>query len=598
VLPDPRRLALTFLMTCSSKQSIPRRSAAWAVTAALALVAPVAPAAVEVSGLSRADERLVLGTIRLDEEPCTAPEWRVRRLFRAADAEISRALQVRGYYDVSIEKSLDFAEECWSASFVVTPGEQVRLRDVQVRLEGAASDDQRFAAVVRRSPLATGDALDHEVYEDFKRAFSDLATQRGYFDGEFLVSRIDVWPEELAADVELVYASGERYSFGEVEWDQDVLHERLVRRYANFAPGDDYDAARIGDLYASLFETGYFDVVDIRSEPRPAPDLDVPVTVLLTPAAPRNWTAGVGYGTDTGPKVLSRFLHRRLNQSGHQLELGASLSPVISEAGVLYRLPLDDPRAEWLSFSAGYKLEQPDNIRSELFELGARATKRRPYGWLETRFLDFRVEQFRIGDEDSGTSRLLTPGLNWVHKTAGAPLRPQSAHRVSFQVSGTGEFLGSDTQFLQTEAFGRLIRPLWSGARVLTRAEIGFTAKDDFRSLPYSVRYFAGGDYSVRGYDYQRLGPTDSSGDVIGGSHKFIASVEVDQLIAERWAVALFVDSGNAFDDFSDVNLKTGVGAGIRWISPLGPIRLDIAVPLASDARDSWRLHITLGPDL
>ena len=108
----------------------------------------------------------------------------------------------------------------------------------------------------------------------------------------------------------------------------------------------------------------------------------------------------------------------------------------------------------------------------------------------------------------------------------------------------------------------------------------------------------AGGDFSVRGYDYQSLGPKDNDGLVIGGENLLTGSLELDQSVAEKWSVALFADAGNAFDDFDDINLKFGVGAGLRWYSPLGPIRLDLAIPLADDAPDSFRIHITLGPDL
>ncbi|MCC5793426.1 MAG: outer membrane protein assembly factor [Chromatiales bacterium] len=561
------------------------------------LMAPAAlPAAVEITGLSRNLERLVLSAIRLDEEPCSSPEWRVRRLYREAIDDIREVLSVRGFYDVEIERSLRFEPGCWQARFHVMPGEAVLLREISVGVSGEAGQDSVFQGILGRNPLQPGAALDHEIYESYKRRFSDAATQRGYFDGRFTANRIDVYPEEGAADILLQYDSGARYVFGDITWEQEVVSERLIRRFQNFEAGTPYNAARIGDLFAALFETGYFDVVDIRSDPD-SERLEVPVRVILTPAPARNWTAGLGYGTDTGPLLLSRYLNRRRNLQGHQLELSASLSPVISETGAVYRLPLNDPRAEWLSFSAGYKIEQPDNIRSELVELGARAVVRRPRGWLETRFIDFRYEDFRIGT-DAGVSRLLTPGVNWVHKTAGAPLRPQRAHRVSFQVSGTGEFLGSSSQYLQTEAFGRIIRPLWRGARVLARAEAGFTAKDEFRSLPFSVRFFAGGDYSVRGYDYKTLGPVDENGDVIGGSYKLVTSIEIDQLVSQNWAVAAFVDSGNAFDDFDRIRLKTGAGAGVRWISPIGPVRLDVGFPLSSSARDNWRIHVTLGPDL
>ena len=90
----------------------------------------------------------------------------------------------------------------------------------------------------------------------------------------------------------------------------------------------------------------------------------------------------------------------------------------------------------------------------------------------------------------------------------------------------------------------------------------------------------------------------DAFGNVIGGENLLVGSVEIDQAIGDDWAAALFVDSGNAYDEFNDFETATGVGAGIRWFSPLGPIRVDVAIPLRADAPDEYRLHITLGPDL
>jgi translocation and assembly module TamA len=102
----------------------------------------------------------------------------------------------------------------------------------------------------------------------------------------------------------------------------------------------------------------------------------------------------------------------------------------------------------------------------------------------------------------------------------------------------------------------------------------------------------------VRGYDYKALGPTDIDGNVIGGANKLVGSLEFDVQVFGNWSAAVFVDSGNAFNSFSDMSLKTSVGGGIRWYSPLGPVRLDVGVPLENDAPDSWRIHVSLGPDL
>ena len=378
-----------------------------------------------------------------------------------------------------------------------------------------------------------------------------------------------------------------------------LLRPDLVERFVDFRPGDPYDGTKVSDFYNALLATGYFSSVDLRSSPQPPPDLEVPVSVALTAARRQLYTLGTGYSTDKGLKFRAGYTNRRLNESGHQFDSSMDLSKVESIVGVSYRLPRRDPRVEWLSIDAGFKYEDTASKRADTYKIGLKEYRRRPADWIETRFIDASVEDYTIAEEES-REFLLIPGLSWTHKKPDSPAitRPDKGHRVSLRISGTTELIGSDAEFLQADLYGKVIVPVWPGGRLLLRAEAGATLKDKFRTLPASVRYFVGGDYSVRGYDYESLGPTDDQGLVVGGSHKLVGSIEVDQRIWGNWSLAAFADSGNAFDDFSGLTLKTGVGGGLRWYSPLGPVRVDIAFPLDKDAPDSWRLHVTLGPDL
>lgn len=557
------------------------------------------PAKVQVNGV-RGDLRdNVLAHLTLDKAPCDAPSWRVRRLTRKAGAEIRDALEAYGYYNPVISIGSGTQAGCWLVRIDIDPGEPVRLRQVEVAVTGEAADDAGFRRLLKSQPLRTGAQLNHALYERTKKAFSDLARQRGYFAGAFPQSRIDIYAQENVADVTLHYDSGPRYRFGPVSFDQDVVRADLVERFVNFAPGDPYDGTRVSDFYNALLATGYFASVDLRTDPQPPPDLEVPVSVTLTPAKRQVYTLGAGYSTDKGPKLRAGYTNRRLNDAGHQFDSRMELSEVESTIGVSYRLPRQDPRVEWLSVDAGYKYENTAAQRTDTYKVGLKEYRRRPAGWIETRFIDASVEDFTIAGERS-SEFLLIPGLSWTHSfpTSLAITRPDRGHRVTVRLSGTTGLLGSDSEFLQADLYGKFILPVWNGGRLLLRAEAGGTLKDRFRTLPASVRYFAGGDYSVRGYDYQSLGPTDDQGKVIGGTYKLVGSAEVDQRVWGNWSLAAFIDSGNAFDAIGSVRLKTGIGAGLRWYSPLGPVRLDIAFPVDKDAPDDWRLHITLGPDL
>lgn len=561
----------------------------------LALAAPLG-AEVVLKGLSRTTEKAVRASIDLQDEPCDAAEARIRRLYRRADREIRLALEVYGYYAPTIEKTLTRTPSCWQATFNIVRGPRVTLRDVKVAVTGPGGTDPGLAELVRDQPFEAGEGLNQKAYEAYKATLARRAEQRGYFSGRFAEKRIDVYPEERAADLTIDYASGPRYRFGPVEFEQAVLDEELARSYLDFRPGDPYDAERISDLYTALLSNGFFQGVEIRTTPRPD-EGDVAVTVVLTPSLPRVWTAGLGYSSDTGINLRLDYLHQRLNERGHQFEFNSLWSEVLGEATLSYRLPFGNPRDEWLGVTAGYQYENPEENRSDEYRLGVKQTVRRGQSWLETRFLDYIHERFLVGEE-RGTSDLVLPGAVWTSEPRLPQSRPRSAHKVALRLSGTDEVLGSDTAFIQAGAAGKLILPLWSTARVITRGEIGWTGEQDFDALPFSVRYFTGGDNTVRGYAYKSLGPKNAEGQVIGGSELLVWSVELDQKVYGNWSVAAFVDQGNAFNNFKDMNLKTSVGGGVRWFSPLGPIRFDVGVPLDRDAPDNYRIHITIGPDL
>jgi translocation and assembly module TamA len=205
------------------------------------------------------------------------------------------------------------------------------------------------------------------------------------------------------------------------------------------------------------------------------------------------------------------------------------------------------------------------------------------------------IEDFEVADQ-VGRSRLLMPGIDWTKIRADNEIRPQRGYKIGLELRAAADQLGSDTSFAQAIARGKWIWPVPSAGRILVRVDAGATAERSFEELPPSVRFFAGGDNSVRGYDFEALGPVDENGEVIGGSSLATASFEYEHPVRARWSIAAFVDSGNAFER-SEMDLKTGAGIGTRWQSPLGPIRFDIAHPFDDETED-WRIHISLGPDL
>ena len=552
-------------------------------------------AAVEIEGLDAELQRTILNSVSLSREICEAPNWRVDAQFRRTPREIRSALEANGYYSNQISSDLEFAADCWVASFQVDPGEPVLLRNVGIAVTGEGETDADFAGVLDAVMLEPGQPLVHSRYEQLKSELLNVSRRKGYAAAQFTENRIDVYPEEQSADVALIFDSGPRYGFGEIFINQDFLEPDLLTRYLDIEPGSPFDRGALSDLYNDLIDSEYFSLVNVQPLAANPDTRRIPVQVDLAPGNRLVLSYGGGFATDTGPRFRFSRLNRRLNDRGAQLSFGTELSPVLSEFLVTYRFPYGDPREEWISFDSGIKREDSDSTRSDSLEFGARRITKRGSDWQETQFVDLLVEDFEIADTRDRTT-LLQPGASWIRLRADNTIRPDRGDRLYFEVSAVSDEFGSSTSFIQTVAESRWIRTVSPRARILSRIRAGATWNRDFDELPPSARYFAGGDNSVRGYEFRSQGPVDADGDVIGGDRLLVASVEYEYSLREKWSVATFFDAGNAFFK-NDLNSVAGFGIGARWQSPLGPIRIDLARPLDGIERD-LRLHISLGPDL
>src|SRR6185312_11939331 len=155
---------------------------------------------------------------------------------------------------------------------------------------------------------------------------------------------------------------------------------------------------------------------------------------------------------------------------------------------------------------------------------------------------------------------------------------------------------GIDTRFAQALANMVWIRALGRSNRLILRGDAGITSAQDFSKLPPQLRFFAGGDRSIRGYAYQAIGPRNSYGLVVGGKRLLVGSATVEHYFTRDWGIAAFVDSGDAFNGTA-FHARTGAGVGLRWRSPVGMVRVDVGVPIANPYYHGPQLHIVIGPD-
>lgn len=518
------------------------------------------------------------------------------RFSRGAEEQARKAAQALGYYQPQIESEVKDGK---SPRLVlnIDPGEPVRLRYVTIQILGPAATLKSFR-VPQSDVLKPGAVLNHGHYEDAKRLIQNQASRFGFFSGRFTSQKLAVDPRAGVADIELVYDSGPRYALGPVSFTGDTpFDEDLLQRMVPFKSGVPYDSELIAELNQALQSSGYFESVRVDAAPTTAANDVIPVAVTLDTRKPRTMGLGLGYSTDVGPRAKANWTRHWVNPEGHSYGWEAELSAPRQNVGLWYDVPLDPPLTDKLRFAGGYQNEELANTDSlsKLLTLGPEWHSKLPSGWQRVISLKWQHEEYRLGD-DSGISNLLMPGVSYSYLRSDNRIDPRNGYRLQFDSKVAKEGLGSDNNLLYGTALAKGLTTVLDNHRFLARAQIGGSATNGYKSIPPSLRFFAGGDQSVRGYDYQSLSPENSDGDRVGGRYMVSGSLEYQYSIAEKWRVATFVDQGNSFNDFELPSLKTGVGMGVRWVSPVGPIRLDLAHAL--DDPGGIRLHFSMGPEL
>lgn len=524
-------------------------------------------------------------------------ETRLRWLHEKADEDIRRALQPFGYYKPQIHSNLQKTASGWEARYQVDPGQPIRIGSLDVTIQGDGTRDPRFQDVLEHLPLVEGETLEHTRYEDLKQDLQKLATEYGYFDAKMLKSQIRVDLQAYQAGIVLHFDTGKRYSFGEAIFNQDALDLDFLKKYVDFQPGDPYKAETLLKLQSDLIDSEYFEQVEIDTTPDKAVDYRIPVDIDLAARKKYKFKFGLGYGTDTGIRGSATVEQRRVNRRGHKYRTTLTASQIKYGLAGEYIIPGEDPRKN--NYAIRLNALREDSDVKDTFNVTAGLNYRqKDVYWDKIYSLEYLYETFKFSGEKT-TTVLLLPSAKWTFVSTEDRLNVADGYRLNMLLRGSLESALSDTSFLQGDIRGKWIKSFSENSRLIVRGDFGSTliSNNNFDDLPATLRFYAGGDNSVRGYKLDEIGPRNEEGDVIGGKHLAVGSLEYEHRVLEKWSIAAFIDSGDAFNDNS-FDPKTGVGIGVRWASPVGPVRIDVASGLDRPPGDKVRLHLNIGPDL
>jgi translocation and assembly module TamA len=531
-------------------------------------------------------------------------EGELGRLLAAVPAQVGELLQTEGYFDPEVRVTRDGD----SVRVTVMPGEQVRIGRLDIETQGelqerAERGDAAARALVEglRSgwDLPVGAVFRNALWNDAKAELLTQLRAAGYAAASWIGTAADVETATRRVRLFLVVDSGPLFLTGPLVVEGLKYHDEItVRRLAGFDAGTPLSETLLLDFQDRLRQSGLFDAVAVTFEPDTGRAGATPVQVRLRESPRQVWTLGVGFSANVGPRASVEHLHRRLFGyplvARNKAEWGR-----LRQAwdGEIATHPLDR-QYRWLVGGAVERLEGDDDIvLAQRLRLGR--TQSTP-----------RIDRLAFVEAERSSRRNLSPArtvpdstdlalsVNYhgVWRRLDNPILPTVGWTLSLQggVGRAHSTVGDSGYF--SRLYGRLTGylPLPGGWYGQGRIELGQVLRPDGVSVPDSQQFRAGGDDSVRGYAYRSLGPivdgAVGSGDVLA-----TASVEVARPILRSlpsvWG-AVFVDAGRAADSFQGFRPALGAGVGVRWRSPVGPLRIDLA--WGEEVRKA-RVHFSVG---
>jgi translocation and assembly module TamA len=519
------------------------------------------------------------------------------RLAAAAPAQAATLLETLGYFDATAHVERP-AGDATRLRLIVKPGPRTRVTKIELDFqEGLAADDAKaLRDSLRKSwSLEEGDPFTQGYWSSAKNDLLLRARSGGFPQARWGDTAARVDADTQTAELRLVLASGNRARFGTLRIEGLARQPRqVVERLTGFDRGDAYTEQQLTEFQERLAKTQLFDAVRVQLQPETVEaDGTSPVLVTVTESALQQATVAVGYHANNGQSISVEHLHRRPFDLPVRARSKVQLSRDLS--GVELELS-SHPQPGLKRNLASVQFEQDRSGDTIAQNLGLRLG--RLYEATQDERLSY-VELLRARETagaEVNTNLAISINQQWIRRRLDSNLLPTDGHQTLALV-GLGYARGGGSE--DSGPFGRMqfklgvYKPFggWFGS---ARAEVAQVVAREQVGVPEKLLFLAGGDESVRGYAYRSLGPV-KDGLTVGGRVMATGSVEIARPIIASfpslWG-AVFVDAGNAASRWQDFRPVVGYGAGVRWRSPVGPLRVDFA---RAHETGKWRLHFSVG---
>lgn len=524
----------------------------------------------------------------------------IQRLVAITPEQMRALLATEGYFAPSIRHRLDQDASPWIARFEVELGEPVRVSTVQIRFQGGITagedaDARRVERLRRRWSLEPGAVFRQDDWSNAKNALLKGLLVRDYPAAAIVHSEARIDPRDNSAALSIDVDSGPAFTFGALDIHGLQRYSRAMIDNLNpIHPGDPYSQEKLNELQARLEETGYFRSAFATVEVDPAHSRNVPVRLDLAENPRKRLSLGIGFSTDTGARARLKWLDRHFLQRDLRLESELRIDRETQLiAGEVFLPPLDigwlppgwmpSIGAHYEHTTSGGEIDDKVRTRARLVSPNRQDEK--------TWALAYLADRQRIGDVFTSNRQALMASFTYTKRRLDQPLTPRRGYVASLELGVGPRGVINDTDIGRVVGRALWLVPLMRRWRLVLRGTAGEVFGANRLTVPGDLLFRTGGDQSVRGFGYNTLG-VQQSGAVVGGKVTAVLSAELVYQLMPQWGAAVFTDAGNAADSWSDFKFQRGSGIGVRWLSPIGPINLDVA---RNHSTHEPRLHFSVG---
>lgn len=537
----------------------------------------------------------------------TLSAQQIQLLHSRAEKEILKALQPYGYYHATVQSTINSKAHKYEVQYTINLGKPTVVGTLHTKLIGPGACNKKLSDIFRGFELKPHHILNHALYEKDKTQALANAIHQGYLHAYYSEHQVVVDLSQYTANITLTMNSGPLFTLGPVHFKSDYFSTKFLNRFIPYKIGDFYTPEQVAELENNLSQSPYFKEVTVS--PQIPTELTgdntvVPIDVCLIRNPANQYLFGLGYDTNTLARMRLGWDRLYLNQWGHRLTTNAKISQIDKIVESDYIIPGKNPLNDEYRLAMLYTDDEFQDKPSTLYSIAISETHK-VKNWHRTLTLRYLSESFKDSDLTNEYSRLLLPSIKLVQTKNDNnlnSLKPIDAYRLSLSLRGGINPFLSDKGFAQANFEGKWLKPLSAKDTIITRAELGITTPENLADLPLSIRFFAGGDQSIRGYGYRSLpNEFDKNGLLrpAGGAYLAVGSIEYNRHIKGPVSFATFVDGGNAFNSLDDLQseFQVGLGVGVLFATPIGPIKIYLAKPVTSHT-NSWRIHLNFGPEI